>query len=119
MRRLAGIIAVFLLLTSITPVLACVIGGPMSNKESACCRSLKGNCAKMEKMGCCRTELRTDEARQIVAASPASESPHLASLSHPADLTATLETDAAASLGVPADHSPPGFLSANITVLRI
>src|ERR1700759_1520015 len=105
MRRLAGIVAAFLLLTAITPVLACVIGGPMSNKESACCRSLKGNCEKMEKMGCCRTGLRTDEPRQIVATSPASENPHLASPAHPVDSIATVETDAAASLGVPTDHS--------------
>jgi hypothetical protein len=30
-----------------------------------------------------------------------------------------VETDAAGSLGVPTNDSPPGFLSANITVLRI
>ena len=119
MRRLAGIVVAFLLLTSITPVLACVIGGPMSSKESACCRSLKGNCAKMEKMGCCRTELRTDEARQIVATSPASESPDLAFPSHPADFAATVETDAAGSFAVPIEHSPPGLLCAKITILSI
>jgi hypothetical protein len=118
MRRLASIVAVFLLLTSVTPVLACVMGGPMSSKESACCRSSKDNCTKMEKMGCCRTELRTDQARQIAVTSPATES-HPAYLAQSSDRAATVETVAFRPLGVPIDHPPPGFLSANISVLRI
>jgi hypothetical protein len=119
MRRLASIVAVFLLLTSVTPVLACVMGGPMSSKESACCHSLKRECTKMETMGCCRSEFRTDQATQIVVTSPATES-HPAYLAQSADLAATVETVVVGSLRVPIDHSPPpGFLSAKITVLRI
>src|ERR1700738_2478740 len=73
MRRIASIVAILLLLTTAAPVMACVTNMVMSHEESACCRAMHGQCGHMEKMGCCRTEVRTDETPQIAATSPATE----------------------------------------------
>src|SRR5580704_1167134 len=73
MRRLASIVAIVLLLTAAAPVMACLTSVVMSHEESACCRAMHGQCGHMEKMGCCRTEVRTDETPQIAAISPATD----------------------------------------------
>src|SRR5437016_14080750 len=70
MRRLASIVAILLLLASGAPVMACLTNVVMSHEESACCRAMHGQCGHMQKMGCCQTEVRTDETPQIGATSP-------------------------------------------------
>jgi hypothetical protein len=118
MRRLASIVAVFLLLTAVAPVLACVTGGAMSREESACCRSMHGRCGEMEKMGCCRTEVRTDETPQIAATSPVTDV-HWVCVAQLAPLAAPVLPFASVSLLVPIEHSPPGLMTTKIIVLRI
>ncbi len=71
MRRIASIVAIFLLLAAAAPVMACVTSVVMSREESACCRAMHGQCGKMPKMGCCWTEVRTQETPQIASTSPA------------------------------------------------
>jgi hypothetical protein len=118
MRRFASIVAIFLLLTSVAPVLACVTGGAMSREESACCRSMHRQCEQMAKMGCCRTEVRTEEAPQMVATSPATDV-HWVCVAQLVPFDASVPAIAAVSLQVPIEHSPPGLLTTKITVLRI
>ena len=62
MRRLTGIVAILLLLTAAAPVMACLTNVVMSHEESACCQAMHGQCGHMEKMGCCRPEVRADES---------------------------------------------------------
>jgi hypothetical protein len=118
MRRLISIVAIFLLLTTVAPVLACVTGGAMSREESACCRSMHGRCGGMAKMGCCRTEIRTDEIPQIAAVSPATDI-HWVSVAQLVPLADPVQTIEPALWQVPIEHSPPGLLTAKTTVLRI
>ena len=118
MRRLASIVAILLLLTAVTPVLACVTGGAMSREESACCRSMHGQCEEMAKMGCCRTEVQKDEAPQIAATSPATDI-HWVCIAQLAPLAASMQRHAIISLLSPIEHSPPGLLTTKVTVLRI
>jgi hypothetical protein len=66
MRRLSSIVAVLLLLTAAAPVMACLTSVAMSQEESTCCHAMHGQCGHMEKMGCCRTEVRTDVALLII-----------------------------------------------------
>jgi hypothetical protein len=117
-RRLTSIVAILLLLTAAAPVMACLTSVVMSREESACCRAMHGQCGQMEKMGCCRTEVRTDDTPQIAATSPATDVQwvcvaHLSALSTPVRFVAsTLWL-------MPDEHSPPGLLTAETTVLRI
>ena len=118
MRRLTSIVAILLLLTAAAPVMACVTSVVMSHEESACCRAMHGQCVDMEKMGCCRTEVRTDETPQTAATSPATDVqwicvaylPSLPAPVHAISSTVWRATD---------EHSPPGLLSTKTTVLRI
>jgi hypothetical protein len=117
MRRLASIVAILLLLAAAAPVMACVTSVAMSREESACCRAMHGQCGQMEKMGCCRTEVRTDETPQIAAGSPATDVQwicvaHVSTLPTPLHLVVFVWR-------VPDEHSPPGLLTAQTTVLRI
>ena len=112
MRRLASIVAILLLLTAAAPVMACVTSVVMSHEESACCRAMHGQCGHMEKMGCCRTEVRTDETPQIAATSPATDVQwvcvaHLPALSTPVHSVASVSSGF-----IPDEHSPPGLLTA-------
>ena len=118
MRRFASIVAILLLLTAVAPVLACVTDGAMSREESACCRSMHGQCGDMAKMGCCRTEVQKDETPQIAATSTATDI-HWVCVAQLAPLAASMQTQATVSLLSPIEHSPPGLLAAKITVLRI
>jgi hypothetical protein len=118
MRRLASIVAILLLLTAVAPVLACVTGGAMNREENACCRSMHGQCGEMAKMGCCRTEVRTDETPQI-AATFQSTDVHWVCVAQLAPLAASVQNLAFVSMRVPVEHSPPGLLTTKITVLRI
>src|SRR5271170_2539213 len=108
MRHFASSVAILLLLTTAAPVMACVTNVVMSQEESACCRAMHGQCGHMEKMGCCRTEVRTDDTPQIAAASPATDVQwicvaHLPALSTPVHFVAsTLWL-------MPDEYSPPGL----------
>ena len=118
MRRFASIVAILFLLTAVAPVLACMTSGTMSREESACCRSMHGQCGEMAKMGCCRTEVQKDETPQIAATSPATDV-HWVCVAQLAPLAASMQTHASVSLLSPIEHSPPGLLATKITVLRI
>jgi hypothetical protein len=117
MSRLASLIAIFLLLVTVSPALACVTNRTMSRDESVCCRSMHNQCAHMEKQGCCRMELRSGERPQLLATGP-----------HPdvrwaviARLVSIAASDRAISQSPrsPAEHAPPGLLIGKLTVLRI
>jgi hypothetical protein len=118
MRRFAGIVAILLLLTTAAPVMACVTNVVMSHEESACCRVMHGQCGHMEKMGCCRTEVRTDETPQIAGTSPAIDVQWVC-VAHMPALSAPVHFVASAVWLMPDEHSPPGLLTAKTTVLRI
>jgi hypothetical protein len=118
MRRFASIVAVLLMLTAAAPVMACVTSVVMSREESACCRSMHGQCRQMEKMGCCRTEVRTDETPQIAATSPATDVQWVC-VTHVVTFPTPLHLVTSTVWRVPDEHSPPGLLAARTTVLRI
>src|ERR1700738_1034886 len=116
MRRIASIVAILLLLTTAAPVMACVTNMVMSHEESACCRAMHGQCGHMEKMSCCRTEVRTDETPQIAATSPAIDVQWIC-VAHTPVLTAPLHFAASTVWRMPDEHSPPGLLTTKTTVL--
>jgi hypothetical protein len=118
MRRFASIVAILLLLTAAAPVMACLTSVVMSHEESACCRSMHGQCGQMEKMGCCRTEVRTGEAPQIAATSPATDV-HWICVAHLPVLSTPVHFVASAVWLMPDEHSPPGLVTTKTTVLRI
>jgi hypothetical protein len=60
MRRIASIVALFLLLFAATPILACMMGSTMNREESTPCRTVHGKCGEMTKTGCSRTEVRAN-----------------------------------------------------------
>lgn len=70
MRRPAGLVAILLLLATAAPVMACVTNVVMSHEESACCVAMHRQFGHMEEIGCCQTEIRTDET-SLIAAFPA------------------------------------------------
>jgi hypothetical protein len=118
MRRFAGIVAILLLLTAAAPVMACLTSVAMSHEESACCRAMHGQCGHMEKMGCCQTEVRTDDSPQIAAVSPATHVQwtciaHLPALPAPRNFVVSSVWHA------PQEHSPPGLRATKTAVLRI
>jgi hypothetical protein len=118
MRRLTSIVAILLLLTAAAPVMACLTSVLMSQEESVCCRAMHGQCGHMEKMGCCRTQVRADDTPQIAATSSPTDVQwvrvgRLLSFSTPVRFVASTVWL------VPNEHSPPGLLTAKTTVLRI
>jgi hypothetical protein len=118
MRRFASIVAILLLLTAAAPVMACLTSVAMSHEESACCRAMHGQCGHMEKMGCCRTEVRTDETPQIAAISPATDVQWVCVAHLPTLFTAAKFMTSSVWV-MPEEHSPPGLLTTKTTVLRI
>ena len=118
MRRAASVVAILLLLIAAAPVMACVTSVVMSHEESACCRAMHGQCGHMEKMGCCRTAVRTDETPQIAGTSPAIDVQWVCVAHLPAILVPVHFVASTVWL-MPDEHSPPGLLSAKTTVLRI
>jgi hypothetical protein len=118
MRRLASIVAILLLLTAAAPVMACLTSVVMSQEESACCRAMHGQCGEMAKMGCCRTDVRTDETPQIAATSPATDIQWVC-VAHLPSLPTLVHFVVSSVSHVPDEHSPPGLLTAKTTVLRI
>lgn len=118
MRRLVSLVAMFILLSTASPLLACMTGDGMSREESACCRDMHGKCGGMEKMGCCRTEVRTDEHPQLAATAPAIDVQFVV-VDCFKPFLAEVPLVAPSLLRRPAEHSPPGIVNARITVLRI
>jgi len=118
MRRLTSFLAIFVLLLTAAPLLACVTGSAMNQAESACCRAMHGKCDGMEKMGCCRTEVRSDEHPQLAASGPTIRL-HFVIVNWFVPSLVEAQTVPPALLRMPDEHSPPGLLIARITVLRI
>jgi len=118
MRRLLSFVAVLLLLASAAPVMACVTTLAMSHEESACCRSMHGQCGEMAKMGCCRTVVHNDSPQ--VATETATLAVQWVVLTTQIDSRTTpVVPDSPARQASLTDHSPPGLLIARTTVLRI
>jgi len=117
MRRLLSFVAVLLLLASAAPVMACVANLAMSQTESACCRSMHGQCGEMAKMGCCRTVVHNDSPQ--VATETATLAVQWVVLTQIDSRTTPVVPDSPARQASLADHSPPGLLIARTTVLRI
>lgn len=67
MKRLTSLVAILVLLYAAAPVMACVVGGTVSNEQSACCRAMHDDCGPMAGTGCCRPEVRTDDQPQLAA----------------------------------------------------
>jgi hypothetical protein len=122
MRRLASIAALLLVLTTLAPMLACVAGDAMTREESACCKAMQAGgvsqCVEMAKMGCCRTEARTETTPQLATISPAIDFRPAVILSM-ATVDSSRSTAAAKSFQKPIEHLPPGLLTAKTAVLRI
>jgi hypothetical protein len=118
MRRLTGILTIFILLLTAAPLLACMTDSVMSDEESACCRAMHGKCDGMENMGCCRTAVQTDEHPQIAASAPVINL-HLAVVDWLEPLVSEVQNVPPSIPGMADAHSPPGLVIARITVLRI
>jgi hypothetical protein len=119
MRRLASLVAIFLLLATVAPALACVTDRAMSQEESVCCRTMHNKCGQMVRQGgCCRMELRTSERPQLLATAPHTDV-HWAVIARLGSIAIPDRMIAQSRLQTPADHAPPGLLSAKIAVLRI
>ena len=118
MRRLASLVAILLLFAGAAPLLACMTGTPMSQEESACCRAMHDRCGGMAKMGCCRSEVRTDAQPQLLSSAPTL---HLAMVPVApfAMFVAPAQSISQTWFQTPATHSPPGLLIADTAVLRI
>ena len=118
MRRFAGIVALLLLFSGAAPVFACMTTDALNQQESACCRAMHHNCGQMAKLGCCRTEIRTDAHPQLPTAAPTVEI-HWAVVTWLAPAAISPQIAAGSFLDTPREHSPPGLLATQITVLRI
>ena len=118
MRRLASIFAIFILLLTAAPLLACMTDSVMSQEESACCSVMHGKCDGMARMGCCRTQLRTDEHPQTAASAPIIGL-HLAVVDWLEPFVSEVQNVPPSIPGMADAHSPPGLVIAKITVLRI
>jgi len=118
MRRLASIAAILFLLTAAAPVMACLTSVVMSHEESACCRAMHGQCGHMEKMGCCRTEIRTDDTPQLAVVAPATDVQWIC-VAHLPALSTPVHSIVSTVWLMPDEHSPPGLLTTKTTVLRI
>jgi len=118
MRRLASILAILVLLLTAAPLLACVTDSAMNQEESACCRAMHGKCDGMAKMGCCRTEVRSDEHPQLAASAPTIRL-HFVIVNWFVPFLVEAQAVPPALLRMPDEHSPPGLLIARTTVLRI
>jgi hypothetical protein len=118
MRRLASLVAIFLLFSTVSPALACVANRAMSHEESACCSTLHTKCAQMVKQGCCRMELRTSERPQLLATAPETNV-HWAVVARLGSISTADRMNSPLLLQTAMDHAPPGFLAVTIAVLRI
>lgn len=118
MRRLASLVAIFLLLSTVSPALACVTNRAMSHEESACCRIMHSKCGQMVKQGCCRMELRTGDRPQLLANAPQTNV-HWAVVARLGSVTTPDRPISPLLLHTSIEHAPPGLVTAKIAVLRI
>jgi hypothetical protein len=118
MRRFASILAIFILLLTAAPLLACITDSAMSQRESACCRAMHGRCGGMEKMGCCRTEIGTDEHPQLATSVPVTDV-HFAVVDWLTPFVSEGPNVPRSVHEIADAHSPPGLVIVRITVLRI
>lgn len=121
MRRLPALLAILLLLTTASPMLACVAGGSMTTQESACCRSMHGQCGDMAGTRCCQPQSQTDNHPQLAATTPSTEIhwTHWIACADSAYLSPSLPRLAQASLRAPEHHPPPLLRTLETIVLRI
>lgn len=118
MCRIASVLAILILLLTAAPLQACMTGDVMSQEESACCRAMHGKCDGMEQMGCCRTEVRTEQHPQFAASAPVVDL-HFTVVDWLEPFVIAAEKVPASAFGITDAHSPPGLVIARITVLRI
>ncbi len=118
MRRLSSIVAVFIMLVMMMPVLACASSPKMTRMEQDCCQQMHGKCGEMEKQGCCQMEVRNDPSQlpSHVVAAPVVP---LVAIAFLYPLLVELPASAGQPWQFPNQHSPPGLLIASTTVLRI
>jgi hypothetical protein len=119
MRRLASFITIFILLSTAAPLMACMTDRTMNQEESACCRAMHGKCDDaMATMGCCHTQVRTDEHPQLATSAPAIDLNFVvADWLEP--VLSEIQNVPPSMLGIPDEYSPPGLVTARITILRI
>lgn len=85
----------------------------MTQEESACYRSMHGNCGDMAKMGCCKTEVKTDQSPQLARIAPATDV-HFAVIAWLAPLLPSVQIVHPSLFRSPDEHSPPGLLSSTL-----
>ena len=117
MRRLLSIVAILILLASAAPVMACVTNLAMTHSESACCRSMHGQCGEMAKQGCCQTVVRNDSPQ--IATESVTLAFHSSVLTKIDCFIQPVTLDAPIRQAFLTQHFPPGLLIAQTTVLRI
>jgi len=118
MRRLGSVVAVFLLVVFAAPLLACVVGSPMTHEESACCRAMHGHCGDLAMTACCPSNTHTHQHDQLVTLAPIIHVDSSIAGWLDSALGAARSTPPAL-LRMPDDHSPPGLLTAETVLLRI
>ena len=118
MRRFATFVALFLLIVTAAPMLACVTGEAMTPQESACCREMHGNCGDMVKMGCCNKKIATDAHPQLKTTNPPIVM-NFTFVDFVTTFTRSIEPPSLSLLKAPEEHPPPGLLIVRNTNLRI
>ncbi len=119
MRRFGSAVAILLMCLMIAPAVACVVGLTMTSGESACCRSMHGQCGNMATQSCCRPEVRNDLSQlpsPVTSAPPALPLVIESIVYPPAHGLSALQ---GYRQRMPLEHSPPGLLIASTGVLRI
>lgn len=118
MRRCSSIVAVFIMLVMMMPVLACASAPRMTRMEQNCCEQMHGKCGEMAKQGCCQIEVRNDPSQLPVHVVAAPVFPLMA-IAFLYPLLVEVPASAGYPWRLPNQHSPPGLLIASTTVLRI
>ncbi len=118
MRRFATFVALFLLIVTAAPMMACVTGEVMTSQESACCREMHGNCGDMAKMGCCNKKIASDAHPQWKTTNPPIVI-HFTFVDFFGPLVRAAEAPSLNFPKAPEEHPPPGLLIVRITNLRI
>lgn len=116
--RLVSFVAILLLLITAAPVLACATDSGMSREERACCRAMHGSCGEMANTGCCKVKVRADTHPPLASATPDIRFVQ-AFIQWVVLSFAPGQSIPPAVLRYPDEHSPPGLLIAELTVLRI
>lgn len=118
MRRFSSIVAIFIMLVMMMPLLACASTPKMTRMEQDCCQQMHGKCDEMAKQGCCQIEVRNDLS-QLPAHVVAAPVLPVVAIAFLYPLLIELPVSAGHPWQFPNQHSPPGLLIAATTVLRI